>query len=307
VASRHREQFLFNIWKMGHDEIEAGSRDSWTIWPKDIARMEARVASDREQAEGNASRGPGVAPTYLEVLHAPDERDPRAYILPANQRDFATATKFIHALQENGVTVHRATAPFSAGGKQYPADSYVVLTAQAFRPHVLDMFEPQDHPNDFPYPGGPPKPPYDNAGWTLALQMGVEFDRILDGVQGPFEKLDRMAVVPPGTVARAPNGGGWLISPAVNDAFKADNRLLAAGQTVSRTTEPVTAAGTTYPAGSFFVQSSGSAQATLEGLARELGISAGAVAQPPKATRVRPARIGLWDRYGGSMPSGWTR
>ena len=46
------------------------------------------------------------------------------------------------------------------------------------------MFEPQDHPNDFPYPGGPPTPPYDNAGWTLAFQMGVQFDRILDDFNG---------------------------------------------------------------------------------------------------------------------------
>jgi hypothetical protein len=50
------------------------------------------------------------------------------------------------------------------------------------------MFEPQDHPNDFAYPGGPPIAPYDATGWTLAFQMGVEFDRILDGFDGPFEK-----------------------------------------------------------------------------------------------------------------------
>ncbi len=53
-------------------------------------------------------------------------------------------------------------------------------TAQAFRPHVMDMFEPQDHPDDIPYPGGPPTPPYDSTGYTLAYQMGVKFDRILD-------------------------------------------------------------------------------------------------------------------------------
>ena len=57
-------------------------------------------------------------------------------------------------------------------GRAYPAGSLVVKTAQAFRPHVLDMFEPQDHPDDFQYPGGPPIPPYDSAGWTLAFQMG---------------------------------------------------------------------------------------------------------------------------------------
>ena len=57
-------------------------------------------------------------------------------------------------------------------------------TAQAFRPHVMDMFEPQDHPDDIPYPAAPPTPPYDSTGYTLAFQMGVEFDRILDDFTG---------------------------------------------------------------------------------------------------------------------------
>ncbi|MFA7492565.1 MAG: hypothetical protein WCZ43_03495 [Proteiniphilum sp.] len=46
--------------------------------------------------------------------------------------------------------------------------SYLVKTAQAFRPYILDMFEPQDYPNDFEFKGGSPIPPYDMAGWTLA-------------------------------------------------------------------------------------------------------------------------------------------
>ena len=74
----------------------------------------------------------------------------------------------------------------------------MVLTAQAFRPHVIDMFEPQDHPNVIPYPGAPPTPPYDNAGWTLAFQMGVQFDRILEPFTGPFEKVTEWNVkLPP--------------------------------------------------------------------------------------------------------------
>ena len=82
------------------------------------------------------------------------------------------------------VSVQRATREFQVAGKTYPAGSFVVMTNQAFRPHVIDMFEPQDHPNVFPFPGGPPTPPYDNAGWTLAFQMGVEFDRVLEPFTG---------------------------------------------------------------------------------------------------------------------------
>src|SRR5690606_3857147 len=74
-------------------------------------------------------------------------------------------------------------------GKHYPSGSFVVKTAQAFRPHVLDMFEPQDHPNDFRYPGGPPVRPYDAAGWTLAYQFGIRFDRVIDAFVGPFEPI----------------------------------------------------------------------------------------------------------------------
>ena len=80
--------------------------------------------------------------------------------------------------------MQRATADFEVDGKKYPAGSYVIQAAQAFRPHLRDMLEPQDHPNDFEYPGGPPRPPYDITGYTLAFQMGVQFDRILDGFTG---------------------------------------------------------------------------------------------------------------------------
>ncbi|MEJ7674151.1 MAG: hypothetical protein WKF59_16020 [Chitinophagaceae bacterium] len=51
------------------------------------------------------------------------------------------------------------------------------------------MFEPQDHPNDFLYPGGPPVRPYDAAGWTPAYSMGFKFDRILNSFDAPFQAL----------------------------------------------------------------------------------------------------------------------
>src|SRR4029077_20824639 len=100
----------------------------------------------------------------------------------------------------NGITVMRADAPFAVSGTRYPAGSFVIKTNQAFRPHVLDMFEPQDHPDDIPYPGATPTPPYDNDGWTLAFQMGVKFVRILAGLGGPFEPIPGPAQPPAGRV-----------------------------------------------------------------------------------------------------------
>ena len=93
------------------------------------------------------------------------------------------------------------------------------------------MFEPQDHPDDIPYPGGPPTRPYDNAGWTLAYQMGVKFDRVLDGFDGPFEKLNGLQKPAPGKVTTTATAG-YTFSHATNDSFIAINRLLAAGEDV---------------------------------------------------------------------------
>ena len=94
------------------------------------------------------------------------------------------------------------------------------------------MFEPQDHPNDFQFPGGPPIPPYDSAGWTLAYQMGVKFDRVLEGFDGPFEKISGFAKYTPGMPRPLANAAGYLLSHEVNDSFIATNRLLKDGEEV---------------------------------------------------------------------------
>jgi hypothetical protein len=306
-ASRNRDKLLYNIYVMGKNSIERGSKDHWTIHPKRIEALKTAAAG----AEIDVGRGTRAAPIRMfeEVLHHPDHRDPRGYILPADQADFPTATNFVNTLMKSGVVIHRATADFQVGGKSYPSGSYVVKAAQAFRPFVIDMFEPQDHPNDFAYPGGPPISPYDATGWTLAFQMGVEFDRILDGFDGPFEQIDSFAETPAGTVSNAQGARGFMLSHDYVDAFVVMNRLMKTGENVYRLTQPVTADGNEYPAGTIYIRSRRGTQGRLEQMASELGVSFEGVSSMPRteALQLDDVRIGLWDRYGGSMPSGWTR
>ncbi len=326
VASKHREDFLFNIYRMGKNSIERGSRDNWTIRPKVLAEVQAAIAKDAPaQGDGAARRaadtpgdtgdsgGPasrrGVNIKYYEMLRNPKDRDPRGFVIPSDQPDFLTATKFVNALIKNGITVQRATTSFQVAGRTYPAGSYVVKTDQAFRPHVLDMFEPQDHPDDVPYPGGPPTPPYDSAGWTLAYQMGVVFDRFLEGFDGPFEKISGMARVPGGTVSNSSGASGFLLSHQVNDSFIAINRLLAGAEDVYWLKQPFNANGKTHGPGTIYISSKASTLPKLEKLAEEIGLNFEGISAKPvgEALKLKPLRIGLWDRYGGSMPSGWTR
>jgi hypothetical protein len=288
AASRYRETLLLNAYRMARNSIARGSADSWLASPRAAAATSpggVRLQPDRRD---------------------PDRRAPRAYILPADQPDFLTATKFIDALLKAGVTVHRATAAFDLNGLRYPAGSYVVKTAQAFRPHVLDMFEPQEHPDDVPAPGAPPTAPYDIAGWTLAFQMGVKFDRLLEPVDGPFETIAAVSL-PRGLITGPAQPAGYLLSHHQNDAFIAVNRILASGERAFWLRDRTVGGGN--GTGSIYLPAGATTLAALEGMASAFGLSAAGVSEPPRgsAYEVRPVRVGLWDRYGGASTSGWIR
>src|SRR5262249_8533819 len=158
-------------------------------------------------------------------------------------------------------------------------------------------FEPQDHPNVIAYPGAPPTRPYDNAGWTLAFQMGVEFDRVLDGFTGPFEKVTELNVKPPaGHLARGP-GTNYVFPPDSNNAHIGANRLFREGRHADEH-------GHDHE---FRFDAMQGMDAKVEALARELGVDISEQAYQQPGRPLRQLRIALWDQYGGSAESGWTR
>ncbi|HTE23185.1 M14 family metallopeptidase [Flavitalea sp.] len=315
-AVSNRKDLLYGIYHMGKNSIDNGSRDYWGLSPRHIDSINNAFKKDqrntRAAESGNNSGGirPGSFDTipvkyYNIVLKDSTLRDPRGYIVSADQPDFPTAVKFINALIRSGISVNKSTAEFAVQGKKYPAGSFIVKTAQAFRPHVLDMFEPQDHPNDFSYPGGPPIRPYDAAGWTPAYTMGVQFDRILNDFDGPFQKLAYGDLQAPKVQSNVASSAGYLLDARSNNSFIAVNDLLKAGIKVYRLPKGIAGNANAGP-GTFFVPSSG--KTILQKASADLGIKITGVAkQPADAVKVSQMRIGLWDTYGGSMPSGWVR
>jgi hypothetical protein len=313
-ASREREHLLYDTYRMAKNSIERGNKDSWTITPKRIDALEAEAAKTKsdEHSAGPSFDNARTPPAnlYKKILHDPAMRDPRGYILPADQPDFPTATKFINALMKSGVEIQQATADFTVAGKHYPKNSYVILCAQAYRPHILDMFEPQDHPNDFAYPGGPPNRPYDATGWTLAFQMGVQFDRELEPFTGPFAKITTDLATPiPGSITGPAKPLGYLVSHDYNDAYTLTNRLLKANQPVYWLTTKTTVDSKELAPGALWLPYSAETQRLLETATQQLGISAFAVQKKPtgEAIQLHTEKIALYDQYGGLMPSGWIR
>jgi hypothetical protein len=292
-AARYKDELLYNIYTMGRHSIEAGSKDSWTLYPKRADALSELLKTEKPTGKIDSFQ----LAVFNKVYKNPVTRDPRGYIIPINQS--TTAIQFVNILIKSGIKVHRASADFMVGTKKYLAGSYIVKTNQAFRPHVIDMFEPQDHPNDFLYPGGPPVRPYDAAGWTPAFTMGIDFDRILEDFTGPFDALaygDIQKAI--GKIINSQyDSYGYTFSTKDNASYIAVNELLNAGEIVYKNKEQ------------YFVRHSDKINNSITKLSTDYGIVFTSVTTAPTDTlkKIQPIRIGLWDKYGGSMSSGWVR
>jgi len=298
-AQRHRDELLYNIYLMGKNSVEKGNKDTWGLSPN---KIEAIKDAHQKDLGGTRTSGKNTIPTkyFDQVMKDPSKRDARGYIIPAGQADFPTAVKFVNALIRSGILIHKASADFIVNDKKYLKGSFIVKANQAFRPHVLDMFEPQDHPNDFQYVGGPPVAPYDAAGWTLAYLMNVEFDRLQEDFSGPFQRVPygELQKVEEKPIALAK---GYLINAESNNAFITVNELLRAKEHVFRISSGP-------DQGDFYIPANAKVQGIIQEIVANKGLELTSTNETPKnLNKIAQLRIALWDTFGGSMPSGWVR
>ncbi len=170
-------------------EAQTSHPDPWTgdrLWgPENIAAME--MTTSRALLE-IASK---FRARYLENFHAlskaglePKSGDPVAFVIPAGQPNGETVSRMIEILIAQGVEVHRMTEEghfkLSKGVKEFsetPLGSIFIPVNQPQRANVLSLFERQVYPNRL-NPSGEAEVPYDVAGWTLPLQMGIEYETV---------------------------------------------------------------------------------------------------------------------------------
>jgi len=222
--------------------------------------------------------------------------DPWAILIPDDQHDDPTVAKFISILRMGGVEIERATAPFTAGGTDWPAGTCVIPMAQVFRNYAKDLLEPQVYPST--------DAPYDAAGWSLGMQMGVETVFIAEAFTYSGEAIGD---APPRSWGIFGEGNTFLLDARANDSFTAALRLMRAGHSLGRTTEPVTVGDEILPAGTF-VLSGSRARADVEAAARDLGLIVHATGRIRPGLRLDHApRVGLYQAWGGNMEEGWTR
>lgn len=149
------------------------------------------------------------------AMASPAKDEPIAYLIPAGQGRSESVAKLLAALIEQGIDVYRldqelhaAFGPqvlqrtnsaseklgnyrkiiaHTAGFHEVPAGSYIVFLAQPQRNNVATLFEPQIYPNRTTGTGEAERP-YDVAGWTLPMQMGIDAPAVMAIQEPPDER-----------------------------------------------------------------------------------------------------------------------
>ncbi len=241
------------------------------------------------------------------------DKGPFAFVVPADQRDPYATFEMLDILKFGEVEIHRASAPFTAGGKQYAAGSWVIKTAQPYGAFAKTMLEKQIYPDLRLFPGGPPEPPYDVTGHTLWMLMGVIVDPIDQSFEASLEAVKAVTPVAAPVPGRAK--GAYLMGPESYGAFRVVAELQKANVPTFRAAKPFEsgpASGgaqtpSTFAPGTFIIPPTAAAQRIVEKAAREYGIPVFAAERAPVVDgfRLKPnTRVGLY-RGANNMPGGW--
>jgi hypothetical protein len=194
--------------------------DPWpagTWRPRDIMDMEMIAA------RGILSLAAKYRGSYLRNFYelgrknveTPVGRDePLAYLIPAGQGRDEMLAKMIESLVGQGIEVFRMdqelhltygpqvlqrtnaaseklgtyrTVIANTAMTEVPLGSYIVFLNQPQRTNVLALFTPQVYPNRLTAQGEAERP-YDVAGWTLPLQMGLDAPAVTAIRETPAER-----------------------------------------------------------------------------------------------------------------------
>lgn len=238
------------------------------------------------------------------------EGGPFAFIITPEQRDAFTTAKLESLLIEGGVEIQRALEPFRADGEPYPEGTDIVFMAQPYRAFAKTLLEVQRYPSRRVTPNGPPERPYDVAGWTLPLQMGVHVVTIERSFQPPSVTRLTAPTIPPGSVWGERRPTYWVMEGRGNGAAVALNRLVAAGAVPLWTTKPIDGLGFTYQPGSFVIPYSKTLEPLLPTLTTALGLRAEGMKGKVPTDGLQPvgrSRVALYKPWIASIDEGWTR
>ncbi|MEL6560496.1 MAG: M14 metallopeptidase family protein [Bacteroidota bacterium] len=212
------------------------------------------------------------------------------YLIPINQKDPAEVAQLMNLLLTGGVKIERLTEKTEIEGQFYEKGSFLIPSNQAFIAYAKDLMEKQEYPIQRKYPNGPLKQPYDLAGWTLPMQMGVEYIKAKD-----ISKIQSSTItekIEPETNVTG-KGRHLKVSAASNESYKLINYYLSKGSDVYFDQN----------AEFFYVKNS-----NLKSGDNQWFINAEKVKSiPENIKKVERPKVGLYKSWVANMDEGWTR
>jgi hypothetical protein len=255
--------------------------------------------------------------------------EPFAFVIPSEQYDPHAAAALEELLIGGAIEIHRALQPFVADDVSYPAGTDIILLAQPYRAYVKTLLERQHYParRGMTAPASTaattPVPslsltapaaalserPYDVAGWTLPMQMGIDVRTIERPFQPPETVRVTRAAAAPARVLGDPKPSWYVIDARGNGGALAINRLVAAGASVSWTTNVLEIDGYSFARGSLVIPYSKAAEPVVEAIATHLGLRATGVKRRPAVatSSIGGARVALYKPWLENTDEGWTR
>lgn len=231
---------------------------------------------------------------------------PFAYLIPQDQKDLPTALKLIEVIQKNGAEVYQAKKSFTADGIDYPAGTYVIPLAQPYRAFIKDLLESKAYPLP---PGKDPAKylPYDEASWTLPLQMGVKVVEVTNKFETDLNLLPPVKI-PDSNIADR-GGKYFIIDSSPNNSVILANRLFKKGLRFSYIDRQIAYKGRSFKSGSIVIEKSAISRQELTSLAKGLGLTIESIDEvnPAKLQPFVPYRLAIYQPWTASMDEGWTR
>ncbi|OGU65385.1 MAG: hypothetical protein A2440_10760 [Stygiobacter sp. RIFOXYC2_FULL_38_25] len=238
-----------------------------------------------------------------EAIEEGKKGNPFAYVIPRDQKDPQTTSKMMEMLQMGGVEVNWTDKEFKLGSTIYPANSYIIYTAQPYGKYVKDLFEEQRYPDLRKSRSETPIRPYDVAGWTMPYLMGIKFSMI----EKPFSLDVKLLSDANYTVGNVEESiGNYFVVPSgsnINSALI--NKLQKQNIPVFWNTSKINE----LSEGSVFVTVNETSKKALSDIAKGLHIKISSVNLSDKSVlkELKKVRVGLYQSFSASMDEGWTR
>lgn len=250
----------------------------------------------------------------------PGDSGPAGYVLSADDARRSAQLKLLGVLNTQKAEIHRLDAALTVQRpavpkakdadkdkkdekkepttRTFPAGSYVVRMDQPYS-RIADVLLDRQYwaPED------PQKHPYDDTGWSIGDQFGVDVERVTDAA---LLKAPMQRVTWPIAEAAIAGSGNVRIIPNPAAAELASLRFSASKAAIDVATASFSVNGRNFAAGSLIVRRADDA---LDAAARKLGLEVLATtAAPDVATRsLRAPRVAVLHTWLSTQTEGWWR